>query len=87
MGLPGQPARAHPVSAYDLLWRSTCCSVPEDSAGAILLSGGIGITPMQSIFNGLYNDVRAGGRPNLARAHFIWSVREVICVRMCVQHA
>jgi len=41
----------------------------------LLISGGIGITPLQSIFNGLVHDWRAGHQ-QLRHCAFVWSVRE-----------
>ncbi|MEW5297176.1 MAG: hypothetical protein WDW36_000401 [Sanguina aurantia] len=40
----------------------------------LLISGGIGVTPMQSIFNDLLSQ-RARGRP-ISKLWFVWSVRE-----------
>ncbi|RKO91938.1 FAD-binding domain-containing protein [Blyttiomyces helicus] len=47
----------------------------EDHKNFLLISGGIGITPLQSIFNTLVADWRAGRR-ELRHCAFVWSVRE-----------
>jgi predicted ferric reductase len=41
----------------------------------LLISGGIGITPMQSICNSLIHEHTKKGRP-LQKLHFVWSVRD-----------
>eukprot|EP01084_Bolivina_argentea_P193616 332158_1 len=42
----------------------------------IMISGGIGITPLQSIFNELIHDNREDGNDLIDRIHFVWSVRD-----------
>jgi len=56
------------------------CSMPvgrsEEYPVVLLISGGVGITPAQSLYNDLYFKHRAGLSPGLRRVHFIWSVRD-----------
>jgi len=40
----------------------------------VLISGGIGITPMQSVFNELIHEMRDGRK--IKFLHFVWTVRE-----------
>merc|ERR1712204_145181 len=44
----------------------------------VMVSGGIGITPLQSIFNELVHSVRAGkaSTNKLRRLHFVWTIRD-----------
>jgi len=40
----------------------------------ILISGGIGITPMQSVFNEIIHEIRDGRKMKFI--HFVWTVRD-----------
>ncbi|KAG3176175.1 hypothetical protein PC128_g17402 [Phytophthora cactorum] len=55
-------------------------SVDIDTPGVyshyVLLSGGIGMTPMRSIVNWLYTEHHEGYRPDIKNVHFVWSVRD-----------
>lgn len=55
------------------------CAIPvsDDSIYSVvlLISGGVGITPAQSLYNDLYFKHRTGLSPKLKRVHFVWSVR------------
>ena len=42
----------------------------------LLVSGGIGITPLQSVFNSMVHDMQLGLR-QMNRLRFVWSVREI----------
>jgi hypothetical protein len=56
------------------------CSIPVERSDVypvvLLISGGVGITPAQSLYNDLYFRHRAGLSPDLKRVHFVWSVRD-----------
>eukprot|EP01084_Bolivina_argentea_P245754 411386_1 len=41
----------------------------------ILMSGGIGITPMASTLSDLVNDIKRGKNNIIKRIHFVWSVK------------
>ncbi|KAE9331657.1 hypothetical protein PR003_g14902 [Phytophthora rubi] len=49
---------------------------PNTYSHVVLFSGGIGMTPMRSIVNWLHHQVHHGGRSNVERVHFVWSVRD-----------
>ncbi|GMF12910.1 unnamed protein product [Phytophthora lilii] len=49
---------------------------PKTYSHVALFSGGIGITPMQSIANQLFFDFHHRDRQALKKVHFVWSVRE-----------
>ena len=48
----------------------------SDYKSVLLVSGGIGITPLQSVFNSISHDMRLGLR-SMNRLRFAWSVREI----------
>ena len=45
----------------------------------LMISGGIGITPAQSLYNHLMYEVESGKRPNLKKCMFVWSVKDRVC--------
>jgi ferredoxin-NADP reductase len=50
----------------------------EEYSSLVLISGGIGITPMQSIFNQCIYELQQNSKSvkNLLRLHFVWCVRD-----------
>ena len=53
----------------------------------LLITGRVGITPAQSLYNDLYFKHKLGRRPNLKRVHFVWSVRDKTTTAQGLQEA
>jgi predicted ferric reductase len=71
------PLEPAPLKAY-ISGPMGCPSVDLDSDRykcVLLISGGIGITPMQSITNQLLHEHESSSRP-LKKIYFVWSVRD-----------
>ncbi|KAG7378508.1 hypothetical protein PHYPSEUDO_009966 [Phytophthora pseudosyringae] len=69
-------------SPFDILldgpygYVSVDVETPAVYAHYVMFSGGIGVTPMRSIVNWLYNEHHDGYRPDVKNVHFVWSVRD-----------
>ncbi|DBA04277.1 TPA: hypothetical protein N0F65_009512, partial [Lagenidium giganteum] len=78
VGEPGTPIKSPFTVLIEGPYGSVSVDVfnPTVYSHVALISGGIGVTPMQSIANQLYHDVLFQGRQSLQTIMFVWSVRE-----------